>query len=90
MNKLKIKPTLNICLFSFTGEIDVKVIRAYPKSHLILTFCATQSNKYVHLWTLVATRKTKINKLDYFKFSRELLAQGFNVNNITTITWSKC
>jgi hypothetical protein len=74
----------------FTGHLQVKIAHASPQSHLSMTFCGMQHGKSVHLWTAVATRKTRITQIDFLELSAELLSQGFNMNDSTLIMWRGC
>ncbi|XP_069676422.1 uncharacterized protein [Periplaneta americana] len=72
------------------GNLTVKVLHASPKSRLTMTFCMIQHGKSVHLWTAVAMRKTSASQIELLQVSSELLAKGFDMNDITMITWNKC
>ena len=77
-------------MICFTGHMQVKIAHASPQSHLSMTFCGMQHGKSVHLWTVVATRKTRITQIDFLELSAELLLQGFSMNDSTLVMWKNC
>ncbi|PSN43545.1 hypothetical protein C0J52_03697 [Blattella germanica] len=72
------------------GHLTVKVVYAFPTSHLTLTFCGSHNDEFTHLWTIVVTRKATITEIDYLLLSSELLMHGYNIKNSKMITWTKC